>query len=183
MALENDRNQYGTVARTFHWLVFVIIAGMLALGLYFSELPGGDRKDQLKMIHASFGFVLILTMLARLAWRLRSVRPDHPAGAPAWQNTVATWLHRGLYVLIFGQIIIGVLIGATAGRGLPFFGLFEIPVPFPESERWHDILEEWHVIGWQLIAIAVGIHVIAAVYHHFIARDDVLKRMTTGVRR
>lgn len=183
MGARNDINEYGSVARMLHWIVFALIASMLALGLYFSELPKGEHKNTMMMLHASLGTLLIVLMIGRLLWRRRNVRPEHPAGSPAWQKPVATWLHRGLYLLVFLQMAVGVLISATVGRAQPFFGLFEIPVPAPQSDELHEWLEEVHELGWQIIAVAVSIHVLAALYHHFIAKDDVLRRMTVGIGR
>jgi len=180
MAMRNDVYHYGWVSRALHWIVFAVIATMLALGLYFSELERGDRKTLLTLIHASLGVTLILLMTGRLLWRVSNARPANPPDAPAWQSVVATWVHRALYLFIFLQMTIGVFILATADRPLPFFGLFEIPVPAPYDHDLHERLETFHKLGWKIIAGLVSVHVAAALYHHFMRRDFVLRRMLTG---
>lgn len=180
MAAKNDADHYGWTARALHWIVFAIIATMLVLGLYFGELERGDRKSLLILIHASFGVTLIVLMVSRLIWRLSNVRPLNPPDAPAWTTPAAAWVHRGLYVAIFAQMTIGVFILATVDRPLPFFGLFEILVPAPYDRDLHEQLEAFHKLGWKIIAALVVVHVLAALWHHFVHRDFVLRRMLTG---
>lgn len=182
MSARNTPAEYGWIARLLHWTVFLLIAAMLALGLYFSDLPRGEPKTTLMTLHASLGVVLVAVMVLRLVWRWRNPRPAHPHGRPAWERQTALWLHRTLYLLIFFQMTVGIFIGPTAGRPLPFFGLFEIAIPVPENHDLHEWLEVLHALGWKLIAGAVAVHVLAALYHHFVARDEVLRRMTVGAR-
>jgi cytochrome b561 len=180
MAMKNDAYHYGWVSRALHWIVFAVIATMLVLGLYFSELESGDRKTLFVMLHASLGTLLMAFMVGRLIWRWSNPRPENPPDAPAWTGPAATWVHRGLYLAIFAQMTIGVFIQATVDRPQPFFGLFELYVPAPYSRDLHSQLEDFHKLGWKIIAALVVIHVLAALYHHFVRKDFVLTRMITG---
>ncbi|CAN5124255.1 cytochrome b [soil metagenome] len=180
MPARNYAYNYGWISRALHWMVFLIIAIMLSLGLYFGGLDSGDQKSNLVTIHASFGLMLIVLMVSRLLWRLGNVRPLNPPDAPAWTGPAATWVHRALYFFIFAQMTVGVFILGTVDRSIPFFGLFEVPVPAPSDDDLHERLEELHELGWKIIAGLVLVHVLAAVYHHFVRRDFVLRRMMTG---
>lgn len=121
-------------------------------------------------------------MVSRLFWRWSNVRPENPPDAPAWTSPAATWVHRGLYLAIFAQMTIGVFTLATVDRPQPFFGLFEVLVRSPYDRDLHERLEDFHKLGWKVISALVVIHVLAALYHHFVRRDFVLRRMITGKR-
>ncbi len=70
---------------------------------------------------------------------------------------------------------------ATGGKGLPFFGRFSIPLPVAENHDNHEFWEEIHELTWKPIAVLLTLHVLAALNNHFVARNDVLRRMTVGV--
>jgi cytochrome b561 len=101
---------------------------------------------------------------------------------PAWERAIASLVHWGLYITVFAQLIVGALMNGTAGRGLPVFGLFTIPVPVAENRDAHEWWEEVHEVVWIPIAVLVSIHILAALYNHFIAKNDVLRRMTVGLK-
>ena len=90
-------------------------------------------------------------------------------------------MHGAIYIAVFAQLLSGALAVATGGKPLPFFGLFSIPLPVAEDHDNHELWEEVHEAGWMLLAALVAVHVLAALYHHFILKNDVLKRMTVGV--
>jgi len=106
--------------------------------------------------------------------------PGHPAGMPAWQKLSATVVHWGLYIMIIVQLVSGSMTVATGGRALPFFGLFSIPLPVAQSRDGHEFWEEIHEFTWKIVAALIVVHVLGAIYNHFIAKNDVLRRMTTG---
>ncbi len=180
MGLRNTSVQWGSVARSLHWLVAIGIAALIWLGLAQSELPRGDEKTQIRMIHASIALVVFVLMTMRIVWRGMNETPAHPPGNPAWQALVASLVHWGLYIAIFVQLVSGAMTVATTGTGLPFFGLFQVPLPVAESRDAHEFWEDIHEPFWWVVAVLVGIHVLGALYNHFVARNDVLRRMTTG---
>jgi cytochrome b561 len=108
--------------------------------------------------------------------------PAHPEGSPKIQRLISDIVHWGLYLAVFGQLLAGALMSGTGGRGLPFFGLFTIPLPIAKSEEGHEFWEEVHEFMWKPIAALIVLHILGALYNHFIARNDVLRRMTHGVK-
>ncbi|MEJ2276042.1 MAG: cytochrome b, partial [Woeseiaceae bacterium] len=167
---------------TLHWLVAIGIFALIWLGLEQSELPRGDEKTRIRMIHGSIALIVFALMTIRIIWRGMNETPTHPEGLPAWQALSATLVHWGLYIAIFVQLVSGAMTVATTGDGLPFFGLFQIPLPVAESRDAHEFWEDIHEPFWWVVAILVGVHILGALYNHFIAKNDVLRRMTSGAR-
>lgn len=181
MALRNSSEQFGAVAKWLHWLVFFWIVGMIALGLTFAEMPDGDDKLQLMMLHASFGLTLLGLMALRLIWRWVNPVPSDLPSIPAWRTFIAHWVHRGLYLLIFCQMAAGMLAIATRARPIPFFGLFEINLGLADNDDAHHLFEEIHEYGWIIISALVLLHALAALHHHFVLKNQTLRRMTRGI--
>ncbi len=107
--------------------------------------------------------------------------PAHPDAVPAWQRTLATLVHWSLYAAVFAQLIAGVMTVATAGNRLPFFGIFGVPLPVAEDDDAHHFWEEIHEFTWKIIAVLVAVHIVGALYNHFVLKNDVLRRMTSGI--
>jgi cytochrome b561 len=183
MGLRNTATEWGSLAKVLHWLVAIGIFVLIYLGLQQSEMPRGDEKTQVRMIHGSIALIVLTLMTVRIIWRWMNETPAHPEGLPAWQHLSATLVHWGLYIAVFVQLVSGAMVVATNGNGLPFFGLFNIPVPVAENHDAHEFWEEVHEPFWWAIAVLVAIHILGALYNHFVAKNDVLRRMTHGVRQ
>jgi cytochrome b561 len=101
-AIENTRERYGTVAVSFHWLVALLVVVLLALGLYMARLPdaGFDKKKIVLIIyHKEYGVLVLLLVLARIAWRWRGPLP-YLETAPDWQKLAARFVHLWLYASV-----------------------------------------------------------------------------------
>jgi len=181
MGLRNTSLEYGAVAKLLHWLVAIGIFVLIWLGLEQSGLERGPERDEIRFIHASIALAVFVLMSIRILWRFANEVPAHPAGMPEIQKIVAGLVHWGLYVTISVQLVSGAMTIATNGSPLPFFGLFSVPLPVPENHDMHEFWEEVHEPTWIAVAVLVAIHVLGALYNHFIARNDVLRRMTHGV--
>jgi cytochrome b561 len=182
MALGNSYNEYGSLAKWLHWLVAIGIFALLYLGLEQSDMERGADRDAIRALHGSIALLGLTLMTVRIAWRIVNEVPAHPEGMPGWQRAAATLVHWGIYISVYAQLFAGTLIVATGGKPLPFFGLFSIPLPVAENRDNHEFWEEVHEFNWKIIAVLLVLHVLAALYNHFIAKNDVLKRMTAGVR-
>ena len=182
MALKNTDVQYGSLAKLLHWVIAAGILTLLFLGLAQADMERGDAKSYLRFIHSSVATVVLLLMSARLIWRLINPTPAHPEGMPGWQKLVASATHWGLYLCVFIQLGAGAMVMASAGRGLPMFGFFSIPLPVEQNRDQHDWWEEIHEFMWKPLAVLIVLHVLGALYNHFALKNDVLKRMTIGVK-
>lgn len=176
--LKNTENSYGIVAKGFHWLLFLMLSFSIIAGNFLTTMPKGPEKLQAAGMHKSFGVVLLLLILARLAWRLVNTTPKEPAGTPAVQCLMARAMHWVLYALMFAQPLSGILMSQAAGYPVSFFGLFELPVLLDKDPSLARFFRGAHGIVWILLLSAVVGHVGAALHHHFIRKDGVLKQMS-----
>jgi cytochrome b561 len=181
MSLRNTHFEYGTAAKWLHWLVALGIFALVFLGLLQSDMESGPERAAIRELHGSIALLVLALMTLRLIWRWVNETPAHPEGVPGWQRASAALVHLAIYVAVFAQLVSGALAVATGGKPIAFFGLFAIPLPVARDHDAHELWEEVHEAGWIAIAGLVAVHVLAALYHHFILGNDVLRRMTVGV--
>jgi len=182
MSLRNTHHKYGSLAKWLHWLVAIGIFALLYLGLEQSGMERGPDKDAIRALHGSIALLVFTLMTVRIVWRFMNEVPVHPEGMPGWQRAAATLVHWGIYITVYVQLVAGALIVGTGGKPLPFFGLFSIPLPIAENHDSHEFWEEIHEFNWKIIAALLVVHLLAALYNHFVAKNDVLRRMTHGTR-
>jgi cytochrome b561 len=73
------------------------------------------------------------------------------------------------------------LVVGTGGKPVPFFGLFSVPLRVTEDDGAHEFWEEVHEFSWKIIAALLIVHVVGAIFNHFVRKNDIVRRMTTGV--
>lgn len=183
MSLKSDAQHWGSLAKTFHWLVVLLIIVQGVLGLYMVELPKKPSIIPYYNFHKSIGMTVLTLAVLRLAWRAFDPRPLEPASMPRWQVLGARAGHALLYALLFAVPLSGWWFDSvTALRPMYFFGLFEIPhlvAPNPDLKELAHEAHEW--LFWLLVAVAVG-HAAMAFVHEFVDRDGTLSRMWLGRR-
>lgn len=168
---------YTGTAKVLHWLVALIIIGLFVLGQYMSDLSMSPRKLQLYSWHKWFGVTVFLLVLVRLGWRLTHQPPRLPAQMPKLQQLASHVGHMTLYGLMLAIPISGWLMSSAKGYQTVWFGVLPIPDLLGKDKLLGDLLAELHGALNGVLMFIVVIHVIAALKHHFIDRDDVLKRM------
>ena len=178
--LKNTANTYGGVAKGFHWLIFLMLTFSIVAGNFLASMPKGAEKLQAAGMHKSFGSVLLVLILLRLVWRLLNETPRLPDETTAGEAFVAKAMHWGLYVLMFAQPLSGIMMSQAAGVPVSFFGLFEFPVFLAKNPELAETFRAMHGTVWILLVLAVIGHAGAALHHHFIKKDNVLKQMTSG---
>ena len=181
MPLKNTEREYGLISKLFHWIVFINFIALFSTVPQMDELPDGPEKVELIRLHISLGLSLLVLMSGRLIWRWLNVRPDDVENSAKWQNITAHWLHIGIYVFFFTQMISGILQVLGKGFDLAFYGMV-IFSPAAENELVYSIGHTLHAIFSTLILASLLIHILAALYHHFVRKDNVLRRMTVGVK-
>lgn len=191
MAWRNDARRYGAVAMILHWLLAAAILFMIWFGWFIHELPR-DHADKfaLTQLHKSIGLAILMLSVARLGWRL--VNPAPPlAPMPRWETIAARGSHALLYVLMIGTPLIGWAMTSSSPLGLPinWFGLFEWPLlpvlsDMPRETKGEVVreLRELHTWAAYMLLALAGLHVVAALRHHFLLRNDTLRRMIPGTR-
>jgi cytochrome b561 len=176
--------RYTATAIALHWLVAIAIVANLALGLTMVEIQG-ITPTKIRMVnwHKWLGVSILLLVTIRALWRLGHRPPPLPAALPGWQRAVAGLTHGGLYVLMFAIPLTGYFFSLAAGYPVVFLGLVKLPVLMAPDPELKEILGEAHeLLSWALIALLL-LHVGAALKHHLIDRDDVLRRMLPGRAR
>ena len=182
MGLRNSSTEYGSLAKALHWLVTIGIFALIYLGLEQAGMERGDEKDRIRFIHASIATITLILMTVRIVWRFMNDTPAHPDGMPGWQCMSSSIVHWGLYISVFVQLLAGAMVLGTGGKGIPVFNLFSIPLPVAENHDAHEWWEGVHEFVWIPIAVLLTVHVLAALYNHFVVKNDVLRRMTVGVK-
>jgi cytochrome b561 len=178
--LRNDEARYGAVAQTLHWLIAALIVVMFGLGWYMADLPLSQRKFDLYQVHKSLGITILLLAALRLLWRLLNPAPPLPPSLQPWERTAARINHALLYTMLFVQPTVGFLQSNAANFPIVWWGVVRLPAVLGTDEALAETLLAVHRWGSRLILVLVLLHVGAALRHHFILKDDVLRRMLPG---
>ena len=177
MNRKNTSTRYGSLTIGIHWLMlllFVAVYGTIELRELFEK--GSDPREALKTWHFMLGMLVFALVWLRIAARLSGPTPAIRPEPVAWQQLSAKLVHLALYALMIGMPISGWLLLSASGKVIPFFGL-ELPPLIDTDKELAKQIKEVHefvgTAGYYLIAL----HVVAALYHHVIKRDDTLARM------
>lgn len=176
-------HRYTSVAIFLHWLLAVGIIATFGLGLTMVEMPG-ITPTKLKFFnwHKWAGVTIFAIATLRLLWRLWHPAPPLPAEMPGWQRRVATVTHVLLYALMFGLPLSGYFYSLASGFPVVYLGVVPLPVLIGPDPELKVLLKNVHYVFNIALSTLVIAHVGAALKHHFINRDDVLKRMLPGFR-
>lgn len=188
MSFRNSDTGWGWLARLLHWGIAGLILFLLGLGVYMTEIVT-DVYAQFALVqtHKSWGFTVFILALIRVIWRFMSRAPDLPDHMGSLERVCAQCGHMALYILMFALPISGWLMASSSEMQEMYsiknmvFGLFEMPDPFPTGDKGlSDLFKLIH----KYCAIALGLillgHAGAALKHHFVDRDNVLRRMIIG---
>jgi cytochrome b561 len=176
MQIKNDSTRYGAVAQLFHWAIVALIIIQFFLANKAANLPIGPAKIATLATHKSFGMTIFGLAVLRLIWRWFNPVPSLPAG-PRWQQHAAHISHWLLYGLILVTPIVGWLSSSARNFPVSWFGLITLPDFVEPNKEVYDFLNSTHeALAFTLLCVAL-IHAAAALKHHFIDRDNVLRRM------
>lgn len=177
--LKNTETAYGYISIIMHWLMALIIFGLFGLGLYMVELSYYDAwyKGSLDL-HKSIGMVLVALLLARVCWTVFNIKPKSAVNnASKLEVNSAHFAHIALYILMTALMLSGYLISTADGRDISVFGLVSIPASSIAIQNQEDIAGSIHnILAWSLVLLALA-HGATAIKHHFINKNDTLKRM------
>jgi cytochrome b561 len=177
MAVRNTTLRWGAVAQFLHWLIVILIILQFTLALMADDLPSGMKKLALLARHKSFGITILMLALIRLAWRSSNPTPALPPTLKSWEQTLARLTHVLLYVLLFAIPLTGWMMSSARGFPVSWFGFFTLPNLVPKDKTLYDFFVVTHeTLAWTLAAV-VALHVLAALKHHYVLKDDVLRRM------
>jgi cytochrome b561 len=188
--LKNTDSSYGSVAKFLHWLMaaWIVTAYVVIIWLTWGHteglIPGLNY-------HKAIGFTILLPFVIRIAWRLCNPEPALPPGMPGWQKQLSRLSHFLLYFLMMAMPVTGYF-GNFGGVD---YGFFQVP-PFARTEiaawifttfditgqQWDVFFDTFHyrIVGPYVFPSVVALHAGAALYHHVVQKDNVLRRMLPG---
>lgn len=180
IGIRNTEDRYGAVGVLFHWSIGILIMALAGLGLYMVTLPDAGfnlKKITLILYHKDFGMLVLVLAALRLAWRVGNVIPQPTEHLPNWQKIAARFVHLSFYALMFALPITGWLMSSAAGFPVSLLALFTLPDLISHNDYLFQRLIEIHKwLGYGLIFFLL-IHTGAALSHHFIFKDDTLRKM------
>ncbi len=170
--------RYGKLTIALHWLMALLIVAAYAF-INLRELfpKGSDPREAMKAIHFMLGLSVLFLILPRLIARISGDTPAITPEPPIWQQNAAKLVHLALYAFMIIMPALGWLMLSAAGKPIPFFGL-QLPALIAEDKGFSKVLKEIHESIGEFGYYLIGLHVIAALYHHYFQRDDTLLRMS-----
>ncbi|MBP7721097.1 MAG: cytochrome b/b6 domain-containing protein [Alphaproteobacteria bacterium] len=179
MQFKNTRNNFGLIAKGFHWILAILILWLLSVGFAMVGIPPGPDKFWVYALHKSFGILILVLMIGRVLWRQISPRPGPLPTHKTWEDTLAKIVHFALYACIFLMPLSGWIMSSAGGFPAEFFGLFSLPAIVPKNEAIFEFTRNVHgFVAWTILALLV-LHFAGAFKHHFIDKDETLQRMTS----
>jgi cytochrome b561 len=175
--MRNTAAAWGSVAKSFHWLMAGLILGQFVLGW----LAEGWRLSPIKLglffWHKSFGTAILVLALLRLSWRLLNRTPSMPPTMPVWEQHAAHASHAALYALMVVMPLSGWIINSAANIPFSVFWLVPLPDLVAPNKSLQQTAEAVHLDLFWLFALVLGLHISAALRHHILLNDEVLVRM------
>jgi superoxide oxidase len=180
MSATITRQRYSNLSIALHWAMVLLIAAVYACMLLRENYPrGSDLREGLKTWHFMLGLSVLALVLFRIVVRLLSTNPAITPEPPAWQALVAKVTHFALYAFMLAMPIAGWVILSASGKTIPFFGL-ELPALVGQSKGLAEQVKELHETVATIGYFLIGLHALAALFHHYVAKDDTLQRMIPG---
>ena len=184
MNWKNNSERYGAASIGLHWLMLLLIAAVYACIELRGLIPkGNDLRDTLKAWHFMLGLSVFVLVIFRLFVRFVSgPAPSIKPPAPRWQELLAKAVHFALYGLMLGLPLAGWMVLSLAGKPIPFFG-FDLPALASQNTELSKQIKEIHETAGNVGYFLIGLHALAALFHHYFLNDNTLRHMLPGSRR
>lgn len=183
--------RYTSLAVALHWIIALGILAMVVMGLTMAHgHVAPATRFQLYQLHKSVGITILGLAIARLAWRLTHRVPPLPEDMPPLEKRAAEGTHLLLYGLMLGMPLVGWALVSASPLNIPtyLYGVIRWP-HLPIFSTLHDkapveaVLKQVHAYGAYVLIALVGLHAAAALRHHVVLGDDILRRMIPGLPR
>ena len=172
------QDRYVALARWLHWLTALLVLALMAVGAWIFLVDTPDPLGhRLYNVHESAGVLVFVLVLWRLLVRWRNPPPPLPACMPVPMRLAAHATHWLLYALLLVQSLVGFIANAAGGFNLVWFEVLPIPSFVAPDKALSALMFTLHLVGGVALALLIGAHIVAALYHHFIRRDGLLRRM------
>ena len=178
-------NRFDTVSIILHWSVGVAIIAIAAIELLRGEIfpKGSFFREALKALHNPAGTVVFGLILLRILWRVAHPTPAMPASMRPWEKVAAKLTHYALYLMMVMIPLTGILYVLARGRPIDF-GLFQIIYPLDHviGRNASRTLKDAHELLGQAVLVLAFAHAAAALWHHYVRKDEVLTRMLPAAK-
>lgn len=177
MKWRNSMVNYGALSVGFHWVMVALLTAVYACMEFRGYFPKGSvGRDFMKHWHFMLGLSVLILAAARLVINLSDRAPGITPEPPRWQSLSARAMHYALYALMLGLPMVGWLLLSASGKPIPLFGM-TLPALIGENKNTADLLKEIHETGATLGYFLIGSHAAAALFHHYVMKDNTLRRI------
>jgi superoxide oxidase len=177
MPLQTAPTRYGSLSIGLHWFMLLLLAAVYACMEFRDIFPkGSDGRDALKSWHYMLGLAVFVLVWLRLLVNLVGAAPGITPAPPRWQTLVPKRVHAALYLLMIGMPLAGWLTLSAEGEAITFSGL-QLPALMADNKNLAETIKEVHEAGAAAGYFLIGLHAAAALFHHYVVRDNTLSRM------
>lgn len=177
MALRNTTERWGGLSQAFHWIIVALVVTQVVLARLAHELPLGMEKLAMLARHKSVGITILGLATLRLAWRWANPVPVLPGTLKPMERRLAHLTHGALYALLFAMPLTGWMMSSARGFSVSWFNLVALPDLVPRSRPLYEALNATHEWLAYALGAVVLLHIAGALKHHFVLKDEVLRRM------
>jgi cytochrome b561 len=174
-------SRYHPLLATLHWLLAILLVAMLGIGFFvLAAMPNNDpNKIGILLIHMSVGMLILVLMVLRFVVRCWTSKPPQATTGHRSLDKIAPIIHYGFYLLVILMVGTGFATSILAGLNRSVFQGSGDPLP----ARFEDYAT-FVAHGYLALVLAglVFLHVVAALYHQFVRKDGLLRRMWFGPR-
>jgi cytochrome b561 len=172
-----NNNRYSAFAMLLHWAIAILVIVNWRIPETAEHMPR-EEAGAVMANHFSVGLTILLLVLLRLAWRFVHAPPPLAAHLKGWERLLAKTTHTLFYVLLIGMPVAGWIAMSSFGRGIPVWGLFEMPpLPISESMERGQAIFAAHAVAGTILLVLVAIHVLGTLKHTLLDKDGNLFRM------
>jgi cytochrome b561 len=177
MNFRNTTRYWGAVSKTLHWVIVVLIINQAVIASRAEGLPLGPDKLQALGLHKSLGMTILGLAIIRLVWRWLNPVPTLDGLARTWERVAAHLSHFLLYALIFAVPLSGWLMSSARNFPVSWFGVFQFPDLVEPNKQFYELMHDLHPLLFSALVLVALAHIAGALKHHFIDKNEVLKRM------
>jgi len=172
---------YDLGTKIFHWLIFILVAAQYLVGEFMPHIGRNAQNAGLIAVHIGLGGFILPVIVMAIVWRVLHPVPQLPE-LPPWQRIAATLTHWLLYGLILGMALLGWSATNFRGWNVTIFGI-DLPMLANKGDRWAHTAGDIHTLLVNVLLALVALHVVAALFHHFVKHDRVMRRILPGAGR
>lgn len=180
MLTKDTITQYGWVSKFLHWTLAILVIFQVYTALWTIYVLPKDSPEAgfyIGLLHKPLGMLTAIFAILSIIWYLINIRPIFPLSMPSWEKVTARIVHPLLLLGILIMALSGLIFTTAAGRPPNFYGLFQVPQFITVDKAISELFFNIHEISAYILIGLVVLHTLAALKHHFIDKDNVLKRM------